>query len=171
MKKFYLFWLTSKTTLPILKSCSFFTQMIIWCVSNNILEDQNTYPIESWYSRLSRTRRGYLDLASKLARFWKFLYSYYFNQGNVNADKIWRCSQHFQSKYPQKLLLGIFLDVTLFVNMIRSSRQLMCQTSWKRTCPGFVLQSFTKYLRQTLVFMWNSALPEKFNSCFPGDFY
>ena len=33
------------------------------------------------------------------------------------------------------------------------------------------LQSFTKYLRQALVFMWNSALPEKFDLCFSGDFY
>ena len=28
------------------------------------------------------------------------------------------------------------------------------------------LQSFTKYLRLTLVFIWNSALREKFNFCF-----
>ena len=28
------------------------------------------------------------------------------------------------------------------------------------------LQSFTKYLRLTLVFMWNTALREKFNFCF-----
>ena len=33
------------------------------------------------------------------------------------------------------------------------------------------LQSFTKYLRQTLVFMLNSALQEKFSFCFSGDFY
>ena len=33
------------------------------------------------------------------------------------------------------------------------------------------LQSFTKYLRQTLVFIWNSALQEKFNFSFGGDFY
>ena len=30
------------------------------------------------------------------------------------------------------------------------------------------LQSFTKYLRLTLVFMWNSALREKFIFCFQG---
>ena len=28
------------------------------------------------------------------------------------------------------------------------------------------LQSFTKYLRLTLVFMWNSVLCQKFNFCF-----
>ena len=33
-------------------------------------------------------------------------------------------------------------------------------------CDYSILQSFTKYLRLTLVFMWNSALPEKFNLCF-----
>ena len=33
------------------------------------------------------------------------------------------------------------------------------------------LQSFTKYLRQTPVFMWNSALREKSNFCFSADFY
>ena len=33
------------------------------------------------------------------------------------------------------------------------------------------LQSFTKYLRQTPVFMWNSALREKCNFCFSADFY
>ena len=32
-------------------------------------------------------------------------------------------------------------------------------------------QSFTKYLRQTLVFMSNSALKEKFNLYFLGAFY
>ena len=32
------------------------------------------------------------------------------------------------------------------------------------------LQSFTKYLRQTLVLMSNSALWEKFNFYFSGDF-
>ena len=32
------------------------------------------------------------------------------------------------------------------------------------------LQPFTKYLRQTLVFIWNSALREKFNFCFWRDF-
>ena len=33
-------------------------------------------------------------------------------------DKILKSSQYFQWKYPQKSLLGIFLDVTLFLNMI-----------------------------------------------------
>ena len=33
------------------------------------------------------------------------------------------------------------------------------------------LQSFTKYLKQTLVFMLNSALREKSNFRFPGDFW
>ena len=33
------------------------------------------------------------------------------------------------------------------------------------------LQSFTKYSRQTLVFMWNSALREKFNFSFLRNFY
>ena len=32
-------------------------------------------------------------------------------------------------------------------------------------------QSFAKYLRKVLVFMWGSALREKFNFCFLGDFY
>ena len=31
---------------------------------------------------------------------------------------------------------------------------------------GFQEQSFTRYLRLTLVFMWNSALRGKFNICF-----
>ena len=31
-------------------------------------------------------------------------------------------------------------------------------------------QSFAEYLRLTLVFMWNSALPEKFDFCFSRDF-
>ena len=116
MNEFYLFWLASKTTLLIWKPYSFFTQVIIWCVSNNILEDQNTYPIESWCSRPSKARSSYLDLAFKLACF-----SYYFNQGNVYAGEIWRCSQYFQWKYPQKSLLGSFLDVTLFLKIIRGT--------------------------------------------------
>ena len=31
------------------------------------------------------------------------------------------------------------------------------------------VQSFTKYLRRTLVFIWNSKLREKFNFCFSRD--
>ena len=31
---------------------------------------------------------GHLNLASKLARFLKFLFPYYFNQGNIYVDKI-----------------------------------------------------------------------------------
>ena len=38
-----------------------------------------------------------------------------------------------------------------------------------RNC--FQRQSFTKFLRQTLVFLRNSALPEKFNFCFPRYLY
>ena len=34
----------------------------------------------------------------------------------------------------------------------------------------FQRQSFTRHLRQTLVLMWNSALREKFNFYFAGDF-
>ena len=35
----------------------------------------------------------------------------------------------------------------------------------------FQWQSFTKYLRQTLVFMWNSAVPKICNFCFSWEFY
>ena len=35
----------------------------------------------------------------------------------------------------------------------------------------FYLHYFIKYFRQTLIFMWNSALWKKFNFCFSGDFY
>ena len=33
------------------------------------------------------------------------------------------------------------------------------------------LQTFGKYLRQILIFMWNSTIREKFNFCFSEDFY
>ena len=35
----------------------------------------------------------------------------------------------------------------------------------------FQRQPFTKYLREALVFMWNSVQQEKFNFCFSGCFY
>ena len=38
-----------------------------------------------------------------------------------------------------------------------------------RNC--FQIQLFTKYLRKTLVFVWNSALWDKFDWCFPRGFY
>ena len=41
--------------------------------------------------------------------------------------------------------------------------------SWKSVSKN--LRSITKHLRQTLIFMWNSALREKFNFCFSWDFY
>ena len=34
-----------------------------------------------------------------------------------------------------------------------------------------LLESWTKYLRQTLIFMWNSALRKEFNFYFSGVFY
>ena len=37
--------------------------------------------------------------------------------------------------------------------------------SW-RVFDGFIHQSLTKYLRQTLVFMWNSEIRKSFNFCF-----
>ena len=100
-----------------LKTLLFVTQLIIWCVSNNVLKNNNACPRESWCSSLLKTRSSYLDLAFKLACFWKFLFSYYFNQGNVSASKTCCCKQHFQWKYPQKSFLGNFLDATLFFNM------------------------------------------------------
>ena len=36
---------------------------------------------------------------------------------------------------------------------------------------GNSLQSFTRYLRHALVFMWDNALREEFNFCFSGEFY
>ena len=44
-------------------------------------------------------------------------------------------------------------------------------TNWLFWVLWACLQSFTKDLRQTQVFMWNSALHEKFNFSFSGDFY
>ena len=32
------------------------------------------------------------------------------------------------------------------------------------------LQAYTKYLKETVVFMWNSAIRERFNFCFSGVF-
>ena len=94
--------------LLLLSKNPFFTQMIVWCANSNVLEDKNKYLMESWCSRPLKTRSDYLDLASELAPFWKFLFSYYFNLGNIYADKIWRCSQHFEWKYPQ-VTFGHFL--------------------------------------------------------------
>ena len=42
---------------------------------------------------------------------------------------------------------------------------------WNDAQPMKKPQSFTKYLRQTLIFMSNSALRGKFNFCFSGYFY
>ena len=48
---------------------------------------------------------------------------------------------------------------SLFFNKIAGLRS--GNLFWKKT-----LQSFTKYLRLTLVYMWNSALQQRFNFCF-----
>ena len=50
---------------------------------------------------------------------------------------------------------------------IRNIQFLLIKRDPANKNPGFLqLQLRTKYLRKTLVFIWNSALQEKFNFCF-----
>ena len=68
--------------------------------------------------------------------------------------------------------------IKLFFNLLFSLfSQEYGQLYFENVCIGirfyfsnFYLQIFTKYLTQTLVFMCNSALQEKFNFCFSGVF-
>ena len=57
----------------------------------------------------------------------------------------------------------------LFCNFIvfRNSSVRLAKNIWNLTVQ---LQPLTKYLRQTLVFMWNSTLQEKVNFDFPAGF-
>ena len=56
----------------------------------------------------------------------------------------------------------------LFIMPSRSDEVLAAL--WWIIYSSFEQQLFTKYLKQTLVFVWNSALREKFNFCFSGIF-
>ena len=62
---------------------------------------------------------------------------------------------------------------TTWRRLLSSSSEEIFKTSSR--CLGLGecihLQSFTRYYRQSLVFMWNGALQERFNFCFSGDFY
>ena len=64
--------------------------------------------------------------------------------------------------YPEALLKSSY---------IRNIQFLLIKRDPANKNPGFLqLQLRTKYLRKTLVFIWNSALREKFNFCFQGVF-
>ena len=88
-----------------------------------------------------------------------------------------------------------FLKNVRFFSILRTNPVNIClsedvlRTTWRRllsssseeifkTSPRCLgqgeyihLQSFTRRFGQSLVFMWNGALQEKFNSCFSGDFH
>ena len=58
-------------------------------------------------------------------------------------------------------------DLILFIIFVK----LYIKSHTKIKIPLNYLESCTKYLRQTLAFMWNSALRENLNVCFSRDFY
>ena len=109
-----------------------------------------------------------------------------------SKEKTWQWNRYFISLFLFKWWLSIsfvclslrfwedrrstFSSVSCF---IFESRQMM-NGKWFINIVQLVLhlptrqrdlQSFTKYLRLTLVFIWNSALREKFIFCFSKVFY
>ena len=114
--------------------------MIIWCVSNNILGDQNTYLIESWYTRPSKT---YRDLASKLAPLWKFLFSYYFNQGNVYAHKY-------------EVVVNIFNENFNKYHFWAFSWMSHCFWTWSVVVTLLKVNYFVADKGKSLIWAWNS---------------
>ena len=74
---------------------------------------------------------------------------------------------------PVNICLGESVLKTTWRRLLSSSSEEIFKTSSR--CLGLGecihLQSFTRYYRQSLVFMWNGALQERFNFCFSGDFY
>ena len=74
---------------------------------------------------------------------------------------------------PVNICLGEGVLKTTWRRLLSSSSEEIFKTSSR--CLGLGecihLQSFTGYYRQSLVFMWNGALQERFNFCFSGDFY
>ena len=68
-------------------------------------------------------------------------------------------TQGFKHIRPSRYKELKFLD---FICIIKKCHLIIhnFRENWSRSKVN--LQSFTKYLRQTLVFMWNSALQEKF---------
>ena len=74
---------------------------------------------------------------------------------------------------PVNICLGEGVLKTTWRRLLSSSSEEIFKTSSRCLGQGECvhLQSFTGYYRQSLVFMWNRALQEKFYFCFSGDFY
>ena len=91
-------------------------------------------------------------------------------QGKYILQNPW----HFWYRYIHKLLwiASLHIVITIFWHYLHyfivklAFGQLKIKYAYM-----LFLQSFTKYLGQSLVFMWNTALREKFNFYFSRDFY
>ena len=115
-------------------------------------------------------------------KIWHIIYFFFLE--NI-LKQTWNCfntkfqpqGKDWKSSYQIKEVLALFcLSIALMVgyNCVKELRVTKIVKEikferiwgWTRIKKCFQKQSFTKPLGPTLVFMWNSALPQKFNFCF-----
>ena len=112
------------------------------------------------------TRVYFIFLKTVLKQTWTFF--------NTKFQPQWK---DLKSSYQVRIILALFYNLIALIldeNCVEGLRvtkivkEIKFQSVWgelkAKNC--FQKQSFTKYLRLTLVFMWNRALREKFDFCF-----
>ena len=110
--------------------------------------------------------------------FWKIVVKQTWNSFNTKFQSQWKDQK---SSYQVRHILGLLLPLNCYnfrlkyVEALRFTKNVK-EIKFQGVCGelesknSFKRQRFTKYLRLTPVFMWNSTQQEKFNFCFPRVF-
>ena len=123
---------------------------------------------------------------SKLLFVAKYLvlFSYCYNYYTVTIKRIQHLKLSWQLISSYKLTISFLFVAISLVTRFKATRYSLPKWLFEKfSCYSLnlqellvtlknqtLLQSWTKYLRQTLVFIWNSALQEKFDVYFSGVF-
>ena len=91
-----------------------------------------------------------------------------FNQKKIKKHDFWN-SNHFKNRKFEFCQPGCYYKAYSIPVKHYLSKQYLLSPFWRYWSSE--LQSLTKYLRQTTVFIWNSALRKKLNICILRDFY
>ena len=136
-------------------------QQVCIALCHSVLIGKNIAKLQAWkniWSKNEKSSKIEKDQKKRyiiLCAFWLLL----------QKLNIWK--RHWVQGYVSTQIWD--LSNIYYFPRVRSPK--LFSNSWGNLYNTFVvLQSWTKYLRQTLVFMWNRTLLEKFNFNFSGVF-